>query len=42
MDAQKRNEIIKIVVNAIVAVVTALFAASCTVIACGRVPFQGL
>lgn len=39
MNKEKTNEIVKIIINAILAIVTALCAASCTVVALGGVPF---
>lgn len=42
MDEKTKKEIVKIIINAILAVVTALCASSCTLLACGRTPFGGL
>lgn len=39
MKKEKTNEIVKIIINAILAIVTALCASSCTVFALGNVPF---
>lgn len=40
MNKEKTNEIVKIIINAILAIVTALCASACTVAALGRVPFS--
>lgn len=40
MNKEKTNEIVKIIINAILAIVTALCAASCTVVALGHKPFS--
>lgn len=42
MDEKTKKEIVKIIINAILAVVTALCASSCALLACGRTPFGGV
>lgn len=41
MENKKTNEIVKIIINAIIAIITALCASSCALLAVGHTPFQG-
>lgn len=42
MNADKKKEIWKIIINALLAIFTALTAASCTLAAMGHTPFRSL
>lgn len=42
MDAQKKKNVIQAIISAIISILTALAASSCTLACIGCVPFRGL